>query len=314
MTKKQSGVLATVTETFNIFNDGRKYNTAPQKYALSSVQKVCNSGPTIERINLKEAIGYYGHGIREKADKLEPAELEIIMIDGKPTVVHTEVAIRCIAFTCDDKGNVTHTEDFLDTNTGKAAYAAYLAGNGGFSWALGGSDGRGAPSIARQFFGFDYVNRPNFIPKHRMQLLAASVQSAGDDLLLAAMKEQGFEDDAAIKLVDSFKNDQHEAVGIDDLVVADLIASEAKATKINEKRNMLLASVMEKSPFLFNEGQKNALLNMNTQEDAETVTALFSSMKQTDFSQLPHVFEVRKPEVKIPMTPRLGGMKWDLKQ
>lgn len=311
----KTGVLKTVTETFNIFNDGRKYNTAPQSYILSSVQAVANHPATKERISLNEAIGFYGHRARELAKKLKPTEKEVIQVDGKAVVMHTEPAIRCAGFSCDDKGNVTHTEEFLDTTDGKAALAAYESGNGGFSWALGGSNGtgRGFASVAKEFAGFDYVYQPNFIPLHRQGMLLASMQSEGNELLLASMEEQGFESDVAIKLVDSFKLAQEEETGLDDLVMANMLAREEEFNQQSQQREILLASVVESSPFLISDEQKNALLNMQTEQDAEVVSALFASMKQTDLSQFPSQFEQVKAPVVTREVPVLGGLKYEFK-
>ena len=80
---KKIGVLATVTETFNIFNDGRKHNTAPQRYVLSATQNLASNSKTRERIALGEAVGFYGHTVREKTKKLKPNEKEWIIVDGK---------------------------------------------------------------------------------------------------------------------------------------------------------------------------------------------------------------------------------------
>ncbi|MDC5753536.1 hypothetical protein [Vibrio europaeus] len=312
---KNIGVLATVTETFNIFNDGRKHNTAPQSYVLSAVKSLVASGKTKERIELGEAIGFYGHTIREKTKKLKPNEKEWIIVDGESVEVRVQPAVRCTYFDCDDMGNVTHTEEFLDTDDGKAAYAAYKAKNGGFSWALGGINGtgKGFASVPREFAGFDYVFQPNFIPQERRELLLASTQENSEEMLLSSMKDEGLEQAQAESMVKLYARNGYHEFAVDDLIMADMIEKSEKLQAESENREMLLSQVLDNCPYVLSNEQKEALINVSTQEQAETVASIFSSMAQTDLGDLPPGFQVtEKPvpsTVKIDEIPVLGGRK-----
>ena len=160
-----------VTETFNIFNDGRRHNPAPQSFQLSALQQTLRSSETKERIRLKEAIGYFGHRPRELSGKIDPGEMEVVQVDGKAVVLQIEPVVRTIDVDVDDDGKVTHTQEFLPTDMGRKCYERYKAGHGGFSWAMAGSNPGNGPAIARAFKGFDYVRQPNFIPLQRQQML-----------------------------------------------------------------------------------------------------------------------------------------------
>lgn len=308
MAKKKPGVLATVTETFNIFNDGRKFNTAPQSYLLESVLNVARAGATKERIKLGEAVGYFGHTIRELTGKLKPAEMEVVTVKGKSVVINVEDAVRCTAFDCDEKGNVTHTEEFLDSDAGKLAYANYKRGVGGFSWAMRGN-GSSIPSVAVEFAGFDYVNQPNFIPLNRQGLLLASMrdENAQDMLLASIQEETGMTTDEAKAAVDTFARSSSEEMSVDDLVISELVARDEALAKQQETRTLLLARVIDNAPFIFTAEQKRALMEMKDEHDADQVVSLFASMKEVDFAFLPHELTEQKPKVSNEDTPYLDS-------
>lgn len=312
---KNIGVLATVTETFNIFNDGRKHNVAPQRFLLSSIQAIAQSDKTQERIKLGEAVGFYGHTIREKTNKLKPNEKEWIPIDGKMVEVRVEPAIRCTDFYCDDDGNVTHTEEFLDTDDGKAAYAAYKSGNGGFSWALGGSNGtgKGFVSVARELAGFDYVFNPNFIPTERRDMLLSSVREDAKDMLLSSVVDEGVEKERAESLVNLYARPGYEESTVDEIIMSQLIEKTEALENQASQREVLLSQVVENCPFVLSDVQKNALIHASTPEQAEIVSSIFSSMAQTDLTDLPSDFKApshpQAPSVKMSDIPTLGGHK-----
>ena len=311
---KKIGVLATVTETFNIFNDGRKHNTAPQRYVLSATQNLASNSKTRELIELGEAVGFYGHTVREKTKKLKPNEKEWIIVDGKSIEILVQPAIRCVYFHCDDLGNVTHTEEFLDTDDGKAAYTAYKANNGGFSWALGGIDGtgKGFASVPREFAGFDYVFQPNFIPTERRELLLASMQGNPQEILLSSMLDEGLEPSRAETMVNLYARDGYQEFAVDDLIMSSMIEQNEQLKANREKREILLAQVLDNCPYILSNEQKEALINISTKEQAETVASIFSSLAKTDVSDLPSEFYVPETSTASSVTmeiPILGGRK-----
>lgn len=315
-------VLATVTETFNIFNDGRQHtNPAPQSYILKSVQSVAADLKTVERIKLREAVGYFSHRARELSKKLMPSEKEIIEQDGKTVVMDVLPAINCIHFSCDDQGNVTHTEEFLDNDEGRKAYDLYKSGIGGFSWALGGSNGtgKGFSSVAKRFAGFDYVYNPNFIPTARQDAILASVQEDVNELIMASVQEGQELPERIVEQGKMFLADVSEESFVSDLMLASVMEENESLTEENQKlaaqeneRQTLLASVLEKSPFFVTDEQKQAFINPTTEGAAETLENLFASMNDTDFSQFPSEFKevaVTEPKVSPDDTVLMSGTK-----
>lgn len=287
---QQHKVLKLVKETFNIFNDGRRYNPAPQKFLLSALADVLSSSATRERIQLNEAIGYFGHRIRELTGKMRPSEVEMIEQGGKLAAVNVIPAIRTKSVVVDKAGNVTHEQEFLDTDTGRAALSCYESGSGGFSWAMSGSNGHNTEqgSVARSFSGFDFVNQPNFIPLHRQSQLLSNMGESADTMLLSAMGTNGVDKDTANTLLNAFNAGGIDAGAdeINSLLLSSLVAKQ-------EQREQLLSSVIDNSVFFISERQRTALLNCNA-GDAEVLNGLFSAMKNTDTQHLP--IDVSKQE------------------
>lgn len=274
-------VLKRVKEQFNIFEDGRKFNPCPQKWVLDALQRVINSGETKERISLNEAEGFFGHTIRELTGKINPSEMEIIQKGDQSVVVNVVPAVRTASLVIDGQGNVTHEQEFLDTEPGKAALSTYESGSGGFSWALTGSDGIGG-RVARAFSGFDFVKRPNFIPKHRQQMMLSSIQQMqqDDQMLLSSMGDRGVEADKAQALLAQFNSHlSSDADVIDQLLLSQMMEERSQ-------RELLLSSVIDNSVFFINKAQKEALLRCGS-GDKEVLEQLFSSMANTDTSRLP---------------------------
>ena len=50
--------------SFNLFKEGRQYTGHHRQYVLESALKTCNAPETREKIKLREALGYLGHGRR----------------------------------------------------------------------------------------------------------------------------------------------------------------------------------------------------------------------------------------------------------
>jgi hypothetical protein len=290
---KAPKTLEIVKETFNIFKDGRTFNPMPQKFLLSALSSVLDSPETKERIRLNEAIGFFGHRFREMTKKIRPTEVEMIEHNGKIAAVNIIPAIRTKSVSVDEHGNVTHEQEFLDTDAGKAALGCYKSGTGGFSWAMSGSNGHNTAqgSVTKSFSGFDFVMQPNFIPLHRQQQLLSSMALNCDDLLLSGIQEQGVEQEIASALLSAFQADKQEDDNINELLLLNLVAE-------REVREQLLSSVIEKSPFFINESQRNALINCKTDNDINELNQLFSAMKNTNLDHLPHDLVKKSEKVR----------------
>ena len=189
----------TDTETFNVFNNLRPkdgYNNGNQiPYLLSNLKRVVYSAQAQNRIKAGEALGYYGHTARELGP-LEVKEQQVVEVNGKPVVMRNEPVCVTKSLDIDDKGNVTHTQEFLDTTAGKAADALHAKGYGGFSWALSCGE---TTKEAEAFYGCDYVFRPSMLSKEkgrRMGMILESVQQPESDerqSALSALTDAGFE-------------------------------------------------------------------------------------------------------------------------
>jgi hypothetical protein len=268
-------------ETFNILRDGRKFNPAPQSFQLAALKKVFSAGETLERIRLGEAVGYWGHRIRQLTGKIDPTEFEVIQVDGKAVVVNVEPIIRTLSVEVADNGDVTQEQEFADTELGRKAYDLYKQGFGGFSWAMSGRDGteRGEASLATSFKGFDFVRQPNFIPIHRQNMLLSSVSEQQDQLLSSLKSEFGEED--AGKMLNRFTaQPESDAAALTDLIVSSLLEQE-------ESRKSRLSAALDKLPFMLTDDQKAAFVRQGP-EDIGDIVQLLSSIQKTDLSQFPH--------------------------
>lgn len=274
-------VLKTVKETFNIHNDGRKHNPIPQKFMLAALQEVFGASETKERIGLREAVGYFGHGLREMTGKIRPREVEMIERNGKITAVNLVPAVRTKSVNVDSSGNVVHEQEFLDTETGRAALAVYESGSGGFSWAMSGSNGHHTQqgSVARKFAGFDFVMQPNFIPLHRQDALFSSVGCDNSAMLLSSIQDSGVESERAGELFAQY------SVSSEDNSMSELLLSQMIAERQN--RDDMLLNVIEGSDYFITEKQRDALLSCQTPEDLNEISALFSAISRTDVNKVP---------------------------
>ncbi|GAB4059216.1 hypothetical protein [Uliginosibacterium sediminicola] len=120
------------------------------------VRAVCdaiNSPETQEWVANRDMQGYRGHWAR-MAFGMRPQEGGVKagkVVDIEPALVTTYLK----AF---PDGTVEHQEEFLDTLPGQVAQRMYASKVGGFSSALTLNARTGKP----EFFGFDYVNNPNY--------------------------------------------------------------------------------------------------------------------------------------------------------
>lgn len=144
--------------TFNV-NDLQRQHTGQKRYYDNvGLSRLINSPQIQERVKKGDLTGFYGHWIRKKFG-MQPKEGAIDPETGK--AIYFKPAIRTTYLSADDKGNVTHQTEFLDTQEGQIAYDLYQSKAGGFSAALTTAP-RGVTEIPTRFYGFDYVLEPNF--------------------------------------------------------------------------------------------------------------------------------------------------------
>ena len=74
--------------SFSLLDEGRQYTGNHRKYIIENAREICNSPATKEKIRLREALGFYGHGRRILAGKMNIGEVEAVTLpDGGKAIV-----------------------------------------------------------------------------------------------------------------------------------------------------------------------------------------------------------------------------------
>lgn len=144
--------------TFNVNDLQRKHTGQKRCYDNIGLARLINSPTIQERVKKGDLIGFYGHWIRKKFG-MQPKEGAIDPETGKAVIFNP--AIRTTYLAADDKGNITHQTQFLDTPEGETTFNLHQNKVGGFSTALTAVP-KGFTEIPTKFYGFDYVIEPNF--------------------------------------------------------------------------------------------------------------------------------------------------------
>jgi hypothetical protein len=159
---------------YNLNDRGRELTGKPRQFNIGKVAAFINGARTQERIQKRDMFGYYGHWPRVKFGMMPP---EGGIYQGK--LVKLEPAISTVHLKAFPDGTIEHEEEFLETDAGRTAQKMFESKKGGFSSALSEVEGR--------FFGFDYVNEPNF-DDNRGYVLDAATDDGGailDDAVIA---------------------------------------------------------------------------------------------------------------------------------
>jgi len=141
--------MATKTKTriitYNLKDRGRQYRGQERHFDIPAIVRAINSPECQERVKSRDMLGFYGHWPRVRFG-MTPSEGGI-----QGAVAPALVTTYLKAY---EDGTIEHQEEFLDTDTGKIAWKMFEGRVGGFSSAI---DQR-RPA----FYGFDYVNEPNY--------------------------------------------------------------------------------------------------------------------------------------------------------
>ena len=70
----------TISCSFSLLDEGRKYTGNHRKYLIENARDICYSDATREKIKLREAFGYYGHGRRVISGKMSLGEVEAVTL------------------------------------------------------------------------------------------------------------------------------------------------------------------------------------------------------------------------------------------
>lgn len=182
----------TIKCSFNLFQEGRTYTGHHRNYILENAMQVCYAPETREKIRLREALGYLGHGRRELSKRLALPEVSAIKLpDGSAVITENVPANVTTQFEVHKDGTVEHTQDILETAPGKIVSGLNSSRVGGFSWACGGFDGgAGGKTKLSGFYGFDYVMNPGFA-SNRGYILESASRNDMDMVLEGIIKTSG---------------------------------------------------------------------------------------------------------------------------
>lgn len=222
--------------TFNIKDRGRQFtgqdrtNVDYEKWI-----ELINSPATQEMVNTGCLLGYYGHQIRI-AFGLNPPETQLV----GDKLITISPAIRTIELSCDQDGNVTHREEFLETPEGEFALRQYRAKVGGFSFAHDYITENGM-MIPTEVCGADYVLQPNYATNIGHGILLDSVKSAMHGGMAKAHLEESI-----LQMYDSIHSTNF-AMHIADENLMRAIDAENKLLEVQAKKEQRLKLQQEKT-------------------------------------------------------------------
>lgn len=196
-----------VTLTFNINDHGRMSHW--RKYDVTNVRQVLESAQTKERIAMREAYGYYGHGRRQITGKLNIGEVETVQTPSGAIILENLPACVTTSIHIDDDGTVVHTQEILDTDPGKAVQALLESKVGGFSWAMGGTDGgKFGKSKVNGYYGMDYVLEPGFAKNRAFPVgvFESALSQDEEQAVLESMMAVGMDEEKAKLYANTFFN------------------------------------------------------------------------------------------------------------
>jgi len=291
--------------TFSLLDTGRKYTGQHRKYVIENARSICYTPVTRERIEKREAFGFYGHGRRVLCRKMDIQEVDVITLpDGQQAMISNVPSNVTIKFDVAEDGTVTHSQEILDTETGKIVMSLNTSRVGGFSWACPGSDGGNKrPTLLTGFSGFDYVLSPGFSSNRGYVL-----ESAYGDIILESVSAIVGDDRRAEQLVAGWRLDAHEKM---DALEDALFESQSKyfdlegqvqnlsqkleaATANSEaardalkaekaKFERILGNIAESLPFFLPENVMHEML----EGDFTRARGIFESAALVDYSQYP---------------------------
>ena len=303
--------MRTVTDRFSLIDKIRKYT--PQnnrKYLLESIATTLSDPMVKERIALGEMFGYYGHGRRamnyEKTGDLDLPETSVIIVDGKPVVLENVPSNRTLDISLDDSGIVTHTQEIMDTVPGQIVDGMEKSKAGGWSWATGGDD-QAFRSFVNSYHGMDYVTTPNYISLDKKGMMFESAESRQNSII-THLQTSGFSESAAVDIAAHFDKltavDPITQYERNAMLESALAIEETRSRRVqheksvmrgqltemeraNEKRKQIMLEAVSNMPIFLSKAQREALVNMKTEDDVRIIAALLESASQHATRALP---------------------------
>lgn len=165
---------------YNLKDRGRQFRGVERNFDIPAIVAAINSPACQERVKTRGMLGYLGHWVRIRFG-LEPPEGGIA--EGKPHAV--EPAIVTTFLKAYPNGDIEHQTEFLNNPNGLIASRMYDNKVGGFSSVI--------DEVKVNFFGFDWVNDPNYSTNRGYGLALDSVSSGAmtlDDVLAAELNDR----------------------------------------------------------------------------------------------------------------------------
>lgn len=164
---------------YNLKERGRQHRGVERNFDIPRIVAAINSPDCQERVKTRGMLGYLGHWVRIRFG-LEPPEGGIA--NGKAYSV--EPAIVTTYLKAYPNGDIEHQTEFLETDPGRIAARMFANGVGGFSSAID----ENRPT----FYGFDWVNDPNYSTNRGYSLALDSVSDGSmtlDDVIAAEFND-----------------------------------------------------------------------------------------------------------------------------
>lgn len=307
---------------FNLFREGRKYTGHHRNYVLESARNVCLAPETLERIKLREAYGYFGHGRRQLAGKLNLSEVETVKLPGGQSVILENVPSNVTTFfEVDEEGNVEHHQEILESNKpGQIVAGLNKSKIGGFSWAMGGTDGGAyGKTKASSFYGFDYVLNPGFSENRGFLLEDADANTR--DIILENICQSGVDEKTAETYLDSWlASTQLQNVDLQEkletaAIYEDHLREETENVRVDleqvqgklsaiqdveETRRQIIMESAKSTRIAIPKDVLEAIIGMANEEDFQVLTQFFESASRVDLSGLPLPGNNRRMETITP--------------
>ena len=157
---------------YNLNDRGRDLTGQKRNFDTKKIAGYINSQKFQESVKHRDVFGYFGHWVRQKFG-LKPSE---VVVD-KGQLIPIEPAILTTEIKAYSNGDVEHKVKFLDTPTGKIAKSMWESATGGFSSVIDEATGA--------FYGFDFVNSPNFSTNRGYAFDSANADVSFDSVLIA---------------------------------------------------------------------------------------------------------------------------------
>lgn len=174
--------------SFSLLDEGRQYTGNHRKYIIENAREICNSPATKEKIRLREALGFYGHGRRILAGKMNIGEVEAVTLpDGGKAIVSNIPSNVTVAFDVSPEGVVSHSQEVLDTETGKIVSTRTPPCREDFQGRPGVDGGRREANQTFRFSGFDYVLNPGSARTGATSLKAPQTRPGQEQMILECL-------------------------------------------------------------------------------------------------------------------------------